>query len=503
MNTNKVYARALAGLAVAGMGFVLGTSFFVHRFAANQNKERIRQDLRQAHQMLEAAAQFRLRTLSTCAGSAAELPRVRASLVTPGLDKRDLERVALSVQQLCSGDWAALLDSNGRLLAQSHPLPQPQEDVWAQKNTVVARALQGQPWAAVSRTSDGVHYLAATPVRSVVGIDGVVIVGTIIGEEAMEEMEHLSGGGVAIVHAAGALLSPLARKLGLRADRLLPSSSVPSEQEDVIFGAPGAESFAILSRSIGDGAAELVLIRPVDEGAGLAQIVRLFLLMGSVLWMLALAGCWFYARGLRTRHEMEKRLKEETTPLTLVAERLLEVIPDAALLVEPGGIIQKGNAAAAKLLGYSEEELHAKFIVDLLEGTKQLEGIQHFQTAFIKAASCCFRRKDGGRFQTILSAMVVTQSADEGVTFLCVLQDLRDRKRASVLEQTYAQLAQEQQRLQETLGKLRRKKRLENPKTAKRSPQDLLAGFWAVSPTMSRIRSLLSCRVSTTYARRI
>ena len=142
------------------------------------------------------------------------------------------------------------------------------------------------------------------------------------------------------------------------------------------------------------------------------------------------------AQLLRTRDELEKRLKQRTAEL-LNSEKLrasyLESAPDALITVDQDGIIKLINAQAESLFGYSKAELEGQPIESLVPERIRDEHPELLAGYFkhpvrVHGMDVSGVRKDGGEFPAELNISTPFE-ADGGMLAACSVRDITDRKR--------------------------------------------------------------------------
>jgi PAS domain S-box-containing protein len=175
----------------------------------------------------------------------------------------------------------------------------------------------------------------------------------------------------------------------------------------VILCSGEAMSSADKVDGLGTGADEY-LTKPVDRAELLARIQTLMRLRNTVA-------------ALRTSEEHHRRL--------------LDILPDAVLLVQPHGQIISVNSRAVAMLGYDNPpELIEKQLFDLTPA-KDHERIKAdilvaLKAGIFHATEYTMFRKNGATLRVELSATVSNPGNGEPDGLVCVVRDITERKRA-------------------------------------------------------------------------
>ena len=120
-------------------------------------------------------------------------------------------------------------------------------------------------------------------------------------------------------------------------------------------------------------------------------------------------------------------------------KQIFECGPDAILVVDRAGLIERANAQAERLFGYAPHELHGEAVECLLP-QRLREGHGAHRAEFWSAPrqrpmgrglTLFGRRKDGGEFPADI--MLSPMRASDGSFVLVVVRDLNERQRADEL----------------------------------------------------------------------
>ncbi|MBI4428809.1 MAG: MASE1 domain-containing protein, partial [Ignavibacteriales bacterium] len=163
---------------------------------------------------------------------------------------------------------------------------------------------------------------------------------------------------------------------------------------------------------------------------------------------------------VQARDDLEKRVEERTVQLVLtnkelqseVSERrravdaskeseekfrnLLELAPDALIMVNAEGMIQLVNSQAVKMFGYSKEELVGKPVDELLPARFRVKHQNHRQSYFLEprvrpmgsALDLFALRHDGSEFPVEISLSPL--NTGDGVIVTAALRDITDRRKS-------------------------------------------------------------------------
>ncbi|GEM_PF-7034344 len=124
---------------------------------------------------------------------------------------------------------------------------------------------------------------------------------------------------------------------------------------------------------------------------------------------------------------------EQTTVSKRYVDQIITSMADILIVADEAGRVQSVNAAAVRILGYSEQELLGRPLSALFVAGAVAPGVANAE------AAC--QAKDGRSIPVLLSAAPMRGEGRQGL--VCVALDMTDRKRAeAALEQARQQLAQ-------------------------------------------------------------
>jgi PAS domain S-box-containing protein len=132
----------------------------------------------------------------------------------------------------------------------------------------------------------------------------------------------------------------------------------------------------------------------------------------------------------------EIRMTEALQESRTIFERLFEFVPDAIVIIDRKGCIQRINAQAEAMFGYHREELLDNFIEVLLPGRFRERHVNHRMDYYTQphtrkmgaGLELFGRRKDGSEFP--VDIMLSSIETEEGLLVLSVVRDITERKRA-------------------------------------------------------------------------
>jgi PAS domain S-box-containing protein len=122
----------------------------------------------------------------------------------------------------------------------------------------------------------------------------------------------------------------------------------------------------------------------------------------------------------RARAEIELRMSEEKF------RSYIEHAPLGVLVADRTGRYLESNPAAAKMLGYNEEEFAGMSVPDIIAAESLQAGLQHFHTVLMSGSAngeYRIRRKDGSELWASVSAVKIDDNH-----FLAFCQDITGRK---------------------------------------------------------------------------
>jgi PAS domain S-box-containing protein len=382
--------KLLGGIGLAGLGAIAAVVMIAQGLTERVMHTRAQSDLRAARQAADAFFGFRLQALSAEAATTAELPRVRAAVITPGLDEQTLREIAQSIQRIHGSDRVGLFDRRGKLLVNLAQTAQPGDD--PSLDATVREALSGRAFSGIVNAQTGHHLLASCPVRTMGLVDGVVVLAEPITSD---------------------LLAPLEAVIRCR----------------VSFHPESAE----------------ILLSPIQEDPSWRASVHALVAWTGILFLvLALAASVLYARRLLREyvsHHLDQ-VENKFAPL-LPLERLLEVIPDAVLLLSAEGAIESANTAAAHLLGMGASDLAGRRAASFFDETqeKRFTDLCASQRAHGVELTCIGKSRN--RIPVGVSTVLWRKAKDSGDAVICILQDRSDRKQAAELKRAYERLEQQ------------------------------------------------------------
>jgi two-component system sensor kinase FixL len=113
---------------------------------------------------------------------------------------------------------------------------------------------------------------------------------------------------------------------------------------------------------------------------------------------------------------------EKTTVSRDYVDNIIKSMIDALIVIDESGFIKNSNAAACKLLGYTEDELAGKKMNLILEGGAPLTEINSEEKIL--------RAKTGLKIPVLLSVSMMHDRDGKVEGFVCVAQDITERKKA-------------------------------------------------------------------------
>jgi PAS domain S-box-containing protein len=140
----------------------------------------------------------------------------------------------------------------------------------------------------------------------------------------------------------------------------------------------------------------------------------------------------------------------DITP-AFAAQKILDTMGDALIVLDPDRVIRLVNQAACSLLGFGEQDLAGKRASDGMARcsrlAEQLEAIIGAGTVRDREAEC--GRDEAGRRVFSVSTSIMRNAAGEPVATVCLLKDITGRKGADEeREQLIAQLREANEKLQ-------------------------------------------------------
>jgi len=183
--TKSLLPRSVRAAAALGAAAVLAASAAAYgsaALAARAERERrldAARNLNAAHRTLDRER------LIERAALAADMPRLRAAAVTPGLPKDALESVADAARARANADVAVLFDGRGRWLAGvAADGTAATATAAGLAQTAVASALRGVPSAGDGIFGGLPHDMAAVPIRHGEAVDGVLLAASAVPRES-------------------------------------------------------------------------------------------------------------------------------------------------------------------------------------------------------------------------------------------------------------------------------------------------------------------------------
>lgn len=116
---------------------------------------------------------------------------------------------------------------------------------------------------------------------------------------------------------------------------------------------------------------------------------------------LTVAAAWIVAVLLHIHRITDKRLHDDRIQLRAISE----TSPDAVLITDGDGLIERINQACQRMFGYSRSALHGRSIDALFADPKQALSpiLQAWPVSPIRIIECCGRRRDGVAFPVQIS----------------------------------------------------------------------------------------------------
>ena len=151
-------------------------------------------------------------------------------------------------------------------------------------------------------------------------------------------------------------------------------------------------------------------------------------------------------------NSMVSKLEESTVSKDYLGN-ILQSMQDSLLVLSSGGYIQTVNRSVLDLLGYDEEELIGKSIVEVVEVVEVVEAVKE-QSIFrgtplqelikvggVQGIATRYKTKRGALLPMLFSGAVMHDEDGEILGIVCVATDLTARKRAeTVLHETQTKL---------------------------------------------------------------
>jgi PAS domain S-box-containing protein len=174
----------------------------------------------------------------------------------------------------------------------------------------------------------------------------------------------------------------------------------------VILCSGNAISSADKVDGLGTGADDY-LTKPVNQSELLARIQTMMRLRNTII-------------ALRASEEHHRRL--------------IDILPDAVVLVQRNGQIQSVNSRAVAMLGYDcPSDLTGKNIFELMPAKDheriKADIVAAFKIEVVHAAGYTMLRKNGVALQVELNATVSGHGNGQPASLVCVLRDVTERKR--------------------------------------------------------------------------
>jgi len=130
-------------------------------------------------------------------------------------------------------------------------------------------------------------------------------------------------------------------------------------------------------------------------------------------------------------NEMAHNLQETTVSRSYV-ENILRSMVNALIIVSPQGVILRVNAAACRMLGYSQDELVDRPFTMVLGDAGPLEGPwtdDIVRYGSIRGVDAVYRTRSGRRIPVSFTASVMADDSGEPQAVVCVAADITQRKR--------------------------------------------------------------------------
>ncbi len=128
-------------------------------------------------------------------------------------------------------------------------------------------------------------------------------------------------------------------------------------------------------------------------------------------------------------------------------DSVFDTLLDALIVFDPDLGIRTANNAAARLLGYSPEELAGRTLADVIvdaETVRLFAGSgESFEFDAEGTRETVLAAKDGRRIPVLLSASAMRDHAGQVTSIVCAAKDITDRKRADELREKLIQELQE------------------------------------------------------------
>jgi two-component system, cell cycle sensor histidine kinase and response regulator CckA len=130
-----------------------------------------------------------------------------------------------------------------------------------------------------------------------------------------------------------------------------------------------------------------------------------------------LVGVYVFAEDTQARRRTEERIRFQAA--------LLDAVGQAVVATDPEGRIQYWNEAAARLYGWTSEEVLGRPVVDVLGADP---GLSDPQPADTWSGELRLRRKDGSEFPTYVTQSPIRDARGDLVSVVRICSDLTERK---------------------------------------------------------------------------